>query len=271
MTALLDRAPRWRAGTELARGRMKPAAWKLRRRFAHRTDEKCLCALGIELAQAEIDTLLAELREAPELAAALRRPAAGSFWGASVPTLDEQLALSGAGRARALFLYVAVRARRPTTVVETGCYSGWDSAVILTALERNGHGSLLTIDLPPQRLPLGHQMPPLPESLEPGALVVDELRGRWDLRLADVRAELPRALAEVGELDLFFHDSDHSYSNTIWELSSAWSRLSPSGWLVVDDVSWNTAAWDFARGIGVPVSMRRGAANVAALSPAGAA
>lgn len=270
MTALPDRSPRWSVTRELRRGRVLPGAWKLRRHLGAGSDVACLRALGIELSQAEVNDLLGELQAAPELAEALASPAAAAFLGSDVPTVEQRLDMSGRGRARALFLYVAVRARKPGVVIETGCFSGWDSAVLLTALDRNGHGALTTIDLPPQDVPLGSEMPDLARGLSPGSLVPDRLQGRWKLRLGDVRVELPPVLEALGAVELFFHDSDHSYSNTIWELSAAWRYMTPGGVLVADDVSWNTAIWDFARGVGVPVALRRGSPNVAAIAFRGA-
>src|SRR5205085_9625877 len=45
-------------------------------------------------------------------------------------------------------LYALIRARRPSVIIETGVCNGVSSAVILTALERNQHGHLYSIDLP---------------------------------------------------------------------------------------------------------------------------
>jgi predicted O-methyltransferase YrrM len=260
----LDRRPRWSVKDALARGDVGLAAWKLKRRLGASNDVTCLEAVGVALSQPEIDAYLAELATAPELVAALEQP------GAQAASVADMLKLETTGRARALFLYVAVRALRPSVVVETGCFSGWDSTVILTALHRNGAGKLVTIDLPPQDVPLGSEMPAMRAGLAPGFLVPPSLRESWDLRIADVRLELPRVLAELQSVDVFFHDSDHSYSHVVWELASAWLHAPTGGLLVADDVSWNTAVPDFARGVGARVSMRRGSPNVAALARLGA-
>ena len=45
-------------------------------------------------------------------------------------------------------LYAAVRARKPSVVVETGVAAGLSSACILAGLQRNGMGELYSIDLP---------------------------------------------------------------------------------------------------------------------------
>jgi Methyltransferase domain len=47
---------------------------------------------------------------------------------------------------------------------------------------------------------------------------------------------------ELGQIELFFHDSLHSTRNVRWELSTAWRALRPGGAIVVDDVDFN---WGF--------------------------
>src|SRR5207247_1075041 len=46
------------------------------------------------------------------------------------------------------FLYIVVRASSPSIVVETGVLYGHSSAAILAALEDNGKGRLISVDLP---------------------------------------------------------------------------------------------------------------------------
>ena len=46
--------------------------------------------------------------------------------------------------------YALIRALRPSFVVETGTDKGLGSVVIQSALMRNGHGSLLTVDINPE-------------------------------------------------------------------------------------------------------------------------
>jgi hypothetical protein len=98
-------------------------------------------------------------------------------------------------------LYAIVRLTEPSTLVETGVHDGLSSAVILRALDRNGHGRLTSIDLPSTDQPT---------SEGPGWLVPEALRPRWELQLGDARDHLPRVVAASAPVDIFFHDSDHS-------------------------------------------------------------
>lgn len=183
-----------------------------------------------------------------------------------------RLDLDGPGRGRSLLLYGALRLLRPRVVLETGCFSGWDSAVMLLALKDNGCGRLHTIDLPGYTseersaafrasLPQGG----LPPGLPPGFLVPPSLHERWDLRLGDARRLLPELLASLGApVDVFFHDSEHSYGHMMWEYTSVAPHLRPGAILASDDLSFNTAFWDFCVAHELPRIMHRRNANVGA-------
>jgi methyltransferase family protein len=106
----------------------------------------------------------------------------------------------------------------------------------------------------------------LPPDLSPGFLVPDSLRSRWSLIIGDARHELAPLLERLGEVGLFFHDSHHSYSHMMWEFATVWPYLGRPGLLVSDDISWNTAYWDFASGVGGKLVIHRGSPNVGALS-----
>jgi predicted O-methyltransferase YrrM len=144
-------------------------------------------------------------------------------------------------------LYVATRATRPRTVVETGPFNGASSAFLLRALEDNGNGRLHSFDLPEAQDALGH-----PAGREPGWLVPDELRHRFDVTLGDTRETLRPALGRIGEIDLFFHDSLHTARHMLFEFRAAWPHLRAGGVLVSDDVFWNPAFLLFTRVHRVP-------------------
>jgi predicted O-methyltransferase YrrM len=144
-------------------------------------------------------------------------------------------------------LYVATRATRPRTVVETGPFNGASSAFLLRALEDSGDGRLHSFDLPDARDALGH-----PAGREPGWLVPDELRHRFEVTLGDTRHTLKPALRRLGEIDLFFHDSLHTARHMLFEFRSAWPHLRAGGVLVSDDVFWNPAFLMFTRRHRVP-------------------
>jgi predicted O-methyltransferase YrrM len=53
-------------------------------------------------------------------------------------------------------------------------------------------------------------------------------------------------LDELGEIDFFIHDSEHSYECMTFEYQQAWKYLKPGGLLVSDDISWNASFDDFS-------------------------
>lgn len=177
-------------------------------------------------------------------------------------------------------LYAVTRALGARSVVETGTANGVSSTFLLAALERNGGGRLVSIDLPFGDAGDGALRPfiagtaidtydssPVPPGKEAGWIVPEALRGRWDLRLGDARDLLPAALTELGTIDLFFHDSLHSEEHMLFELSEAWPYLRPGGVVVADDIFQrkHDALLRFAHGVGRPWTAFAGLGLVAKL------
>lgn len=142
------------------------------------------------------------------------------------------------------YLYWLVRAARPSTVVETGVYRGISSAFILAALEDSGGGHLWSVDLPEARYESDQGVvdwSPLPPGESTGFAVPTGLRKRWTLTLGDSTLELPRLLDQLGSIDIFYHDSEHTYARMSWEYAQALEHLRSGGLLVSDDIGWNNA------------------------------
>ncbi|MCJ7805185.1 class I SAM-dependent methyltransferase [Patescibacteria group bacterium] len=142
------------------------------------------------------------------------------------------------------FLYVIVRILRPEVVVETGVAAGISSAFILQALQDNGEGTLYSIDFPNYALTDSSL---IPEGKETGLAIPPYLKERWNLRLGKSKDLLPSLLAELGKVDIFLHDSEHTYDNMTFEYTTVWDYLGTGGLLLSHDVSWNYAFADFAR------------------------
>jgi hypothetical protein len=136
-----------------------------------------------------------------------------------------------AGLVRAI--WSLTRHLAPRHVVETGVAHGLTSRFILEALASNGSGRLWSIDLPPLDRDLRQQV---------GAAVTPELSKRWTYIQGSSRRHLPRLLSDLGQVDLFVHDSLHSERNVRFELDNVWAKLRPGGAAVVDDVDAN---WGF--------------------------
>jgi len=172
--------------------------------------------------------------------------------------------VSGRSFSSILFCFIALRLKKPEIVIETGCATGWTSALILCALHLNGRGHLYSIDIPPVSGELSMDWT-LPAHLSAGFLVPDLLRDRWTLIAGNVREHLIPLLKEQNEIDVFFHDSDHTYCHMMWEYTSVWPYLKRGGILISDDIGWNTAFWDFATAVKSPAVIHRSNPNVGTL------
>jgi len=147
-------------------------------------------------------------------------------------------------------LYLAARAMQPEIFVETGVQNGMSSAFILLGLKHNRRGRLYSVDLPPveQRI-LDQGTNPLPKNKQPGWIVPDQLRDQHELLLGPAEELLPKILADLKRVDIFLHDSDHSYPHIMFEVGLAWRYLRANGDIMIDNVEQNAAFADFARGV----------------------
>ena len=155
-------------------------------------------------------------------------------------------------------LYALLRNLQPEVLVETGVCNGVSTAVILHALDANGRGRLYSVDFPefaddPSTEHWeGKGGAVVPAGQEPGWLVPNELRGRWDLRIGRSQVVLPPLMRELGQIGFFMHDSEHSYECMQFEIRLAGEHLVPGAPLVVDDANWNSAFEEFVRSRGLP-------------------
>jgi hypothetical protein len=130
-------------------------------------------------------------------------------------------------------IWCLTRHLRPKNVVETGVAHGLTSRFILEALRRNGNGHLWSIDLPPLERSWREQI---------AAAVGEGHSERWTYIKGSSRRRLPQLLSDLGQIDLFIHDSLHSERNVRFELDRSWPALAPKGAIVVGDVD---ASWGF--------------------------
>jgi hypothetical protein len=87
----------------------------------------------------------------------------------------------------------------------------------------------------------------LPPGRGPGWIIPETLRARHRMLLGDAAVLLPTVLAEFAEIDIFIHDSLHTYSHMLWEYRTAWPKVRKGGFLMSDDVFWSAAFHRFAR------------------------
>jgi Methyltransferase domain len=139
-----------------------------------------------------------------------------------------------------LELHALVRLLRPDHVVEVGVSSGVSSGYLLNALEKNGAGTLHSVDLPsrPRRNSANGQIPrmswSLPPGRSPGWAVPPRLWKRWDLRLGDKATVLPILAGQLPRLDLLVYDVPHNDTDTRQEFRLLDPLMPPGGVAIVD-------------------------------------
>lgn len=148
-------------------------------------------------------------------------------------------------------LYALVRKYRPEVIVETGVCNGTSTLFFLLALRENDFGTLHSLDYPYRASePLdefrketfdAYGGAAIPADKDPGWILPDELRDRWELTVGKSQLQLPGLLDTLGEIDMFVHDSEHSEPCMIMEYELAFARLTDGGWLLSDDIHWNDA------------------------------
>jgi predicted O-methyltransferase YrrM len=132
-------------------------------------------------------------------------------------------------------LYGLTRWVRPTVIIESGGYIGMSSAFILKAL---ADGKLATAKL---------YSIELSQECEQGALIPDELRSA-SAGFVPMRGKVEDFLKGdrlPSLIDMFLHDSSHSYRHMLWEFRQFWPRLRDGGLLVSHDVQMNRAFPEF--------------------------
>ena len=132
-------------------------------------------------------------------------------------------------------LYGLTRWLRPAGIVESGGYIGMSSAFILKALadEKLETAKLYSIELS--------------QDCDQGALIPSELRSA-SAGFVPMRGKVEDFLRRdqlPSSIDMFLHDSSHSYRHMLWEFRQFWPRLRDGGLLVSHDVQMNAAFAEF--------------------------
>lgn len=162
----------------------------------------------------------------------------------------KKYAIGASAGLKEVALYLLVRKYKPKVILETGVANGVSTYFILKALHLNGSGKLISIDYPNYNKS-GYITSEgkidnvyIPKGLTPGWIVPDIYRDKWDLKLGKSSDILPKINED---LDMFIHDSEHSYSNMMFELKWAFDHIN-KGVIICDDADQNNAFSDFIKG-----------------------
>ena len=139
--------------------------------------------------------------------------------------------------ATAYLLYMLVRHVRPSQTLEIGVGDGCSTQVILSALDANDNGRLISID------------------------ITDDVGGaarghpRWQLHVRSSgrssSKDLEDLLADIGPPDLFFHDALHTYHDQYADYAVVVDHMRPGSLFASDDVDWSWAFLDITTNLGI--------------------
>lgn len=135
--------------------------------------------------------------------------------------------------------YCLVRKNKPKIIVETGTSMGWSSYMILSAIFRNNIGHLYSFDL--------NDSENVKRYGGVGYLVSDTLKKNWTLTIGNTKEKLEPVLKKLNQIDMFIHDSEHSYETMMYEYITAWKYLKKDGILGSDDINHSNAFDEFIK------------------------
>jgi predicted O-methyltransferase YrrM len=136
-------------------------------------------------------------------------------------------------RETSFLLYVVCRLLAPGRVLETGVANGHSSFFFLQAMIKNGGGRLHSVDI----------------SANAGQLLTEDEKENWSLYVltAPQRRSFASIVDAVSPVDIFFHDSDHTYGWQKFEYRVAQKSLNPQGIFLSDDVDHSLAFLEFCQ------------------------
>ena len=115
-----------------------------------------------------------------------------------------------------------IRRERPGVMIETGIESGYSTEHFLTAMDVINEGHLFSCD-------------PSPSGFYDAYPIVHP-------RFTFIRKRSWEALEEIfsttGRVDIFLHDSDHSWECQTFEFEWAWAHVRSGGIIASDDTGW---------------------------------
>ena len=136
------------------------------------------------------------------------------------------------------FLYILCRIVKPEKIIETGVAYGLSSYYILSALNKNKVGTLISID---------SVFRPWQSEEMIGAIIPENLRSKWELVLGKSNDKLLKVFDDTENVGIFVHDSLHSYKNMMFEFNCAIDRIRDKGIIISDDILDNDAFYDFIK------------------------
>ncbi len=134
------------------------------------------------------------------------------------------------------FLFFFCHYFKPEMVIETGVAYGMSSSYILQALNLTNKGKLISID---------NILRPWQTREKIGSAIPIQIKSRHTLIIGNSIIELRKLVKSLSSLDIFLHDSRHTYDYMMEEFQISWPLIKRGGFLLSDDVQGNDAFLDF--------------------------
>jgi len=125
---------------------------------------------------------------------------------------------------------------KPNIVLETGVFAGSSTVTILEALKQLNNGILYSID----------DMSLIKKFT--CCYITEDLKSRW-IFIKDKSQHYLSSLKDDFIIDIFLHDSEHTYDNMRFEYFWAMEHVKSNGWVVSHDTHDNKAWDDFCEKI----------------------
>lgn len=155
--------------------------------------------------------------------------------------LASKRGFSFSGGANLDVLYAAAVRTSARSVIETGVAAGWSTLAILQWLISERRGRLYSVDRP---------YPGSTSRTYIGAVLPEDFANspHWTLLNLPDRKGIPRAIRELGFVDLAHYDSDKSPDGRHFAYPLLYAALRPGGIFISDDIADNYAFWEFVDG-----------------------
>jgi len=149
------------------------------------------------------------------------------------------------------FIYYIIRCLKPNKVVETGVLHGLTTMWILKALRDNKKGKLFSIDIKTSdwKKYFKIKMGPgaiydldFPKNENPGWIIPEYLKNRWKL----IYGPSHKYVNKFKNVNLFIHDSDHSYKNVKNEVEKI-LKSNKDIPFIIDNFDMNRFSFDYLK------------------------
>ncbi len=144
------------------------------------------------------------------------------------------------GQANLELIFTVCKLGGIKNALETGVAYGWSTLVILLALNNVEGSCLHSVDLPYMKRRSENYV---------GIVIPDGLLGKWTLHKGADKDIIPKIYKRYGPFSFIHYDSDKTYAGRLWAYKKLWPLLERGGFFVSDDISDNTAFFEFSQDI----------------------